>query len=126
MKYKARIFGLLLFAGIGIATHAQHIAVRGIQFYDDSGRRIWLNGVNTPWNKWNDFGGNFDRDWWNAHFQTLRSYGINCTRIWISCDGNGAIKTDTSGVTGLSAHFSGIVIRSLPLPGGIRFILTRP
>lgn len=84
---------------------AQHISINGNRFYTDSGKRIWLNGVNTPWNKWNDFGGDFDREWWNNHFQILKSNGINCTRIWISCNGNGAVKTDSTGVTGLSDTF---------------------
>lgn len=96
---------LISFSVTGISLQAQHITVQGKEFYVDNGKRIWLNGVNTPWNKWNDFGGNFDRDWWNSHFQILKSNGINCTRIWFSCDGSGAIKTDLSGVTGLSATF---------------------
>jgi endo-1,4-beta-mannosidase len=105
MKFITRILTLALISGTGISLQAQHIGIRGNQFYVDSDKRIWLNGVNTPWNKWNDFGGNFDRDWWNSHFQMLQSYGINCTRIWISCDGNGAVKTDPTGVTGLSGTF---------------------
>jgi hypothetical protein len=88
-----------------ISTLAQTITIQGNNFYVNSNKRIWLNGVNTPWNKWNDFGGNFDRNWWNSHFQTLKSYGINCSRIWISCNGNGAVYTNSSGVTGLSSTF---------------------
>jgi hypothetical protein len=84
---------------------AQSITIQGNKFHVDSTKRIWLNGTNTPWNSWNDFGGSFDRNWWNTHFQTLKSYGINCSRIWISCDGNGAVKTNSSGVTGLSSTF---------------------
>ncbi|HEX2395689.1 MAG TPA: hypothetical protein VHI78_10100, partial [Bacteroidales bacterium] len=91
--------GVLLALAICYAA-AQHIRIKNNQFYTDNGKRIWLNGVNTPWNKWNDFGGDFDRDWWNNHFQILRSNGINCTRVWISCNGNGAVKTGPRGVTG--------------------------
>jgi hypothetical protein len=87
------------------SIEAQHIQVKGTLFYTDKGERIWLNGVNTPWHNWNDFGGNFDRDWWNNHFQILKSNGINCSRIWISCNGNGAIITDSTGVTALSLTF---------------------
>jgi hypothetical protein len=97
------IFVILLFSGISLA--AQTISIRENQFYTGQGKRIWLNGVNTPWNKWNDFGGVFDRDWWNNHFQLLKKNGINCSRVWISCDGKGAVKTSSSGVTGLSPAF---------------------
>ena len=55
-----------------------------------NGNRIWLNGTNTPWNKWNDFGGGFNYDWWNDEFQQLKDLHINCTRVWITCDGNNA------------------------------------
>jgi len=89
----------------GSSVRAQKISIKGKESHVGEGKRIWLNGVNTPWNKWNDFGGNFDRDWWNTHFQTLRSYGINCSRIWFSCDGSGAVKSDSTGVTGLSSTF---------------------
>lgn len=101
---KKEIIILFLILGTVFPTFAQLISIKGNEFYVGS-KRIWLNGVNTPWNKWNDFGGNFDYDWWNNHFQTLKSNGINCSRIWISCDGNGAVKTDSTGVTGLSDTF---------------------
>lgn len=97
------IFFLILWPGL--SALAQTITIQGNKFYVDANKRIWLNGTNTPWNKWNDFGGNFDREWWNTHFLTLKSYGINCSRVWISCNGNGAVKTDSSGVTGLSYTF---------------------
>ena len=51
-----------------------------------NGKRIWFNGVNTPWNSWNDFGGNYDDAWWDNHFAALRKAGINSTRIWINCN----------------------------------------
>ena len=80
------------------------ITVKENQFFVGS-ERIWLNGVNTPWNNWNDFGGNFNYQWWDAHFRELRDHGINSTRIWISCDSNGAVKSNSSGVSGLSESF---------------------
>jgi len=80
------------------------ISIKGNHFVVGS-ERIWLNGVNTPWNKWNDFGGSFDYQWWDNHFKELRNNGINSSRIWISCDSNGAIKSDENGVTGLSETF---------------------
>jgi hypothetical protein len=100
-----RFFLLTLILLFGISLSAQTISIKGNKFYVNSNKRIWLNGANTPWYKWNDFGGDFDREWWNTHFQTLKSYGINCSRVWISCNGAGAVKTDSTGVTGLSSNF---------------------
>jgi endo-1,4-beta-mannosidase len=105
MKISKGILVALLLLLAGMALHAQHIKVKGNQLFTDSGQRIWMNGVNTPWNKWNDFGGNFDRNWWDDHFKTLHNSGINCSRIWFSCDGNGSVLTDSTGVTGLSPSF---------------------
>ena len=61
------------------------------------GKRIWINGVNTPWDRWNDFGGNYRDWWWEEEFTHLREAGINATRVWINCDGNGSITIDSAG-----------------------------
>lgn len=74
----------------------ERITVSGGRFMV-GGSRIWINGANTPWHHWNDLGGNFDPDWWGAHFQLLHSRGINATRIWISCSGDLGIDIDESG-----------------------------
>jgi hypothetical protein len=68
------------------------------------GKRIWINGTNTPWNKWNDFGGNYDDSWWDKHFAELHNAGINAARVWINCNnGNGAILIEDKGmVSGVS------------------------
>src|SRR5208283_4627399 len=58
---------------------------------------IWMNGANTPWHNWNDLGGGFDPNWWDAHFQLLHDRGINATRIWISCSGDVGIEIDQVG-----------------------------
>jgi len=64
-----------------------------------SGKRIWINGANTPWNSWNDFGGNYNNQWWDDHFYELRLSGINSTRVWINCNNdNGAITLDNNGM----------------------------
>jgi hypothetical protein len=60
-------------------------------------RRIWINGANTPWKNWNDFGGSFSESWWDAEFQRLRDQGINATRIWITCNGEVGILIDQGG-----------------------------
>lgn len=104
-KFKKHGFILVLVVYSGLSLQAQFISIRGNEFEVDSSERIWLNGVNTPWNNWNDFGGIFDYKWWDTHFQTLKNCGINSSRVWISCDGKGAVLTDSSGVIGLSSTF---------------------
>jgi Cellulase (glycosyl hydrolase family 5). len=80
------------------------ISIQGNQFFVGS-ERIWLNGVNTPWDNWNDFGGGFNHQWWNDHFRELKNHGINSSRIWISCSSSGAVYSNETGVTGLSDTF---------------------
>ena len=89
-----------------LALFGQRISVSGTEFRTDNGR-IWLNGSNTPWNEWNDFGGSFDYDWWEGEFAKLSDLHINCTRIWITCDGNNkGIDIGNDGyVNGVSALF---------------------
>ena len=84
---------------------AQKITISGTEFRVGS-NRIWMNGANTPWNSWNDFGGSFDYNWWNNHFQELQDNGINSTRIWFSCNGDVAPTINSSGyVTGVPQAF---------------------
>lgn len=89
-----------------LALFGQRISVSGTEFRTDEGR-IWLNGTNTPWDNWNDFGGSFDYDWWEGEFEELRDLHINCTRVWITCDGsNGGIEINNEGyVSGVSSLF---------------------
>ena len=72
--------------------------------FEVDGKRIWINGVNTPWNKWNDFGGAYDNSWWDNEFARLHKAGINATRIWINCNNDqGAVTIDETGfVSGVS------------------------
>lgn len=71
-------------------VNPQRIRVEGNYFVvGEDSRRIWINGVNTPWNNWNDFSGDrFDYAWWDAHFAALRSVGVNSSRVWINCTNN--------------------------------------
>ena len=62
------------------------VYVEGTSFMVD-GKEIWFNAVNTPWDKWNDFGGSFDPVFWDEHFAKLKDAGINSSRIWINCNG---------------------------------------
>lgn len=71
-----------------------------------NGKPIYMNACNTPWNNWNDFGGNYNSSFWESEFAKFETYGINSTRIWISCDGTiqPSIKSDGT-VTGVSQAF---------------------
>ncbi|WP_443713173.1 cellulase (glycosyl hydrolase family 5) [Ruminococcus sp.] len=51
-------------------------------------KELWLNGVNAPWDKWNDFGGGFNFEFWQDHFQKLHNSGVNAARIWVVCNGD--------------------------------------
>ncbi len=62
-----------------------------------NGKELWINGANTPWHKWNDFIGNMDEAFWDETFALLASDGINCTRIWINCNGEGVVRLKTTG-----------------------------
>ena len=99
------VFSLFLLLQ-SLSLSGQRILVSGTEFRVDSSR-IWLNGTNTPWDKWNDFGGGFNLTWWNNEFRQLQELHINCTRVWITCDGNNAgIKIDDNGtVSGVNPLF---------------------
>lgn len=88
------------------APVVERITVSGTQFRVGT-KRIWLNGANTPWDNWNDFGGNFDAAFWDTHFQQLKDNGINSTRVWITCNSETqAIIINNAGfVSGVSSLF---------------------
>ncbi|MBV5311985.1 MAG: cellulase family glycosylhydrolase [Prolixibacteraceae bacterium] len=86
-------------------SSAQFVTVSGNKFLVD-GKEIVMNGANTPWNKWNDFGGNYISSWWDAEFQKIKAAGGNSTRIWISCNGEVGLLIASDGtVTGATAAF---------------------
>ncbi len=65
-----------------------------------------MNGANTPWNHWNDFGGDYISSWWDSEFQRIKNAGGNCTRIWISCSGETGLLISEDGiVTGATNSF---------------------
>ncbi|OIQ80952.1 hypothetical protein GALL_372930 [mine drainage metagenome] len=95
----------LLLASISSSAYAQRIGVSGTQF-QVNGNQIWLNGANTPWHNWNDFGtGNYDNSWWESNFQSLANAHINCVRVWISCTGGGININSDGTVTGVTSTF---------------------
>jgi len=80
-----------------------------------NGKRIWINGANTPWNNWDEFGSTnnwneYNNVWWDGEFARLKNAGINATRIWISCKNdakyNPPISINSSGlITGIKEKF---------------------
>ncbi|MGE5448661.1 MAG: T9SS type A sorting domain-containing protein [Bacteroidales bacterium] len=86
-------------------TDAQRITVSGEKFMVE-GKEIFMNGANTPWNNWNDFGGNYKSAWWDAEFARIKNAGGNSTRIWITCSGTVGITISSDGtVTGATPAF---------------------
>ena len=63
-----------------------------------NGEEIWINGVNTPWDKWNDFGGAFNESFWDEHFAMLHEEGVNASRVWVNCNGMSIVKLDADGI----------------------------
>ena len=95
-----RVWILILFTLIQlliiVPASAQRIYVDGNIFKVD-GKHIWINGTNTPWNRWNEFGGNFDENFWREEFARLVIYGVNSTRVWLSCDADGHVRITEDG-----------------------------
>jgi len=88
----------------GLETDSDRIYIDSNNKLAVNGKQIWINGVNTPWNNWNEFGGSYDNNWWDNEFARLREAGINATRIWFNCNNeNDAISIDDNGnVSGAS------------------------
>lgn len=74
--------------------------------FEVSGKRIWMCGTNTPWDNWDDFGRDFDAEFWDSHFASLHEAGINSSRVWILCSGSTGIEFGEDGsVTGMTDKF---------------------
>lgn len=73
-----------------------------------NGKELWINGVNTPWDKWNDFTGKMNVEFWDSHFAELHEAGVNATRIWVNCNGTGIVRPDSEGIVQSvnSAHWT--------------------
>lgn len=94
------ILSVLLFTIYPGTIYPQRITIEGNTFRV-YGKEIFINGVNTPWDNWNDFGGNYDHNFWDTEFQEIRQAGGNASRIWISCNGDVGINiTETGYVLG--------------------------
>lgn len=100
-----QILSIILVSILPLCSHAQRIAVNGNKF-EVEGKEIFMNGANTPWNNWNDFGGNYKSAWWDAEFKRINVAGGNSTRIWISCSGEVGLTISADGtVTGATNAF---------------------
>jgi hypothetical protein len=103
-RFAAALIAISIPTGLSVATTpagpdkpSERITISSGKFTVGN-HPIWINGANTPWHNWNDLGGDFDPDWWNAHFQLLHNCGINAARIWISCSGDVGIEVDENGL----------------------------
>lgn len=79
-----------------------HVYIEGTKFMV-GGKELWISGGNTPWYDWNDFTGKMKEDKWEQTFSMLEEDHINCTRIWINCNGDKIVNIDQDGhVTGVN------------------------
>jgi len=100
--------GLIVACAVALAAgavYAQRVKVADAKFTVD-GSQIWMNAVNTPWQNWNDLGGNFDPYFWDQEFSRIKKAGGNATRIWITCNGETGFDLDgKGGVRGMTEKF---------------------
>ncbi len=89
------------------------IAPSQIQTLSYNGENYYINGANIPWNSFGSdvgthyqWGALYDPIWFETMFTNCQTYGINCLRLWLHCDGRTSPEFDTNGnVTGLDANF---------------------
>lgn len=72
------------------------VTVEGTKFMTENGE-LWINGTNTPWQHWNDFTSAMDEEFWDTEFAKLAADGVNCTRIWVNCDGMTIVRLSENG-----------------------------
>jgi hypothetical protein len=97
MRTRLVLFLLGVLALHGQVSLAGRIAIESNGF-TVGGAPVFLNGINTPWHRWNEFGGAYDHDWWDAEFRRLKEAHVNCVRIWVHCDGRRSPVTREDGV----------------------------
>ncbi len=91
----AAIFIFAVFTGCTPSASAR-VEVKDMKFVVD-GKELWINGANTPWQNWNDFNGSMNEEFWDTELKRLAEDGMNCTRIWINCNGESIVKLDKNG-----------------------------
>ena len=78
-----------------------------------NGKDYYINGINVPWNAYGSdvgthyqWGALYSPSFFTTFFQQCHSYGVNCVRFWIHCDGRTSPEFDNNGnVTGLDTNF---------------------
>lgn len=95
----------LFFANL-FQLNAQRVTVSGNEFRVNN-QKLWINGTNTPWDNWNDFGGNFDQNFWSSEFQRLENEKVNSTRVWLACSSEapGVIIDSNGNISGITDDF---------------------
>jgi hypothetical protein len=102
------ICAIILFTAVGIAFSAQ--PANTLTY---NGKSYYINGINVPWNSFGSdlgthyqWGALYSPSFFTTFFQSCKSYGVNCVRLWIHCDGRTSPKFDDNGsVTGLDTNF---------------------
>lgn len=80
-----------------VPSASARVTTDGTKFMVDS-KELWINGVNTPWQKWNDFvAGTMDETFWDEQLARLAADNINCTRIWVNCNGQTIVRLTEKG-----------------------------
>lgn len=72
------------------------VTIDGTKFMAD-GKELWINGTNTPWQHWNDFVEGMDETFWDTEFAKLVADGVNCTRVWVNCNGETIVRLTDDG-----------------------------
>lgn len=77
------------------------LAIGGNKFYVN-GKEIFFNGINTAWQKQNDYSldyldRNYNPSYWNSEFERYNQNHINLARIWLNGSGAYAPGFDSNG-----------------------------
>ena len=86
-----------LYAAIPLFSQTVSIINKKFVVNGNASCPIYFNGANTPWESWNDFGGSYSTTKWAQNMADLKANGINSTRIWFSCNGDGQPNVATDG-----------------------------
>lgn len=79
-----------------VKSASAKVTIEGTKFMVN-GKELWINGVNTAWQNWNEFDGHMDEAAWEETFKELQAQNVNCTRIWVNCCGLNSVKLKTTG-----------------------------
>ncbi len=81
---------VLLFVSLARASLRRNASLSRATGFKWMEKKSGFQAPDTPWKTWNEFGNKFDAVWWRAHFHELNTAGVNCTRVWLSCNGDNA------------------------------------